>query len=151
MSRIVLLDAGPLGQVTHPRDEVNREVARWLGTLFDAGVIVRVPEISDYEVRRELLRASKAEGITRLDRLAEEIGYLPLTTEALRLAARFWADARNQGQPTAPDESIDADVILAAQATLAEEGGANTVEVATTNPRHLSRFVDARTWQEVQA
>lgn len=151
MSRIVLLDAGPLSWVTHPRPRRAREAALWLRSLLDAGVLVRVPEIADYEVRRELLRAGKTESVARLDRLAEEIGYLPLTTEAMRLAARFWADTRNQGQPTAPDESIDADVILAAQAKLAEDEGANTVEVATTNPRHLSRFVDARTWQEVQA
>ncbi len=151
MSRIVLLDAGPLGQVTHPREEVNREVALWLRTPLDAGVSVRVSEIADYEVRRELLRAGKTEGVARLDRLAEEIGYLSLSTEAMKLAARFWADARNQGQPTAPDESLDADVILAAQAVLAEDEGVNLVEVATTNPRHLSRFVDAKLWQEIQA
>ena len=136
--------------MTHPRPQRAREAVLWLESLLDAGVLVRVPEISDYEVRRELLRAGKTEGVARLDRLAEEIGYLPLSTEAMRLAARFWADARNQGQPTAPDESIDADVILAAQAMLAEDEG-NTVEVATTNPRHLSRFVDAKNWQEVQA
>lgn len=136
--------------MTHPRPQRAREAVLWLESLLDAGVLVRVPEISDYEVRRELLRAGKTEGVARLDRLAEEIGYLPLSTEAMRLAARSWADARNQGQPTAPDESIDADVILAAQAMLAEDEG-NTVEVATTNPRHLSRFVDAKNWQEVQA
>ena len=84
---------------THPRAETNREVTLWLGALLVAGVIVRVPEIADYEVRRELLRASKTEGVRRLERLAGQIGYLPLTTEAIRLAARFWADARNQGQP----------------------------------------------------
>ena len=151
MSRVVLLDAGPLGLVTHPRPERNREAALWLGGLLEAGVLVRVPEVSDYEVRRELLRSGKTGSIVRLDRLAEEIGYLPITTEAMRLAARFWADARNRGQPAASDESLDADVILAAQARLAEDEGANTVEVATTNPRHLSRFVNARVWQEIQA
>ncbi len=148
---MVLLDAGPLSLVTHPRPERNREAALWLGGLLEAGVLVQVPEVSDYEVRRELLRSGKTGSIVRLDRLAEEIGYLPITTEAMRLAARFWADARNRGQPAASDESLDADVILAAQARLAEDEGANTVEVATTNPRHLSRFVDAKDWQDIQA
>lgn len=148
MSRIVLLDAGPLSWVTHPRPQRAREAALWLKSLLDAGVLVHVPEIADYEVRRELLRAGKTESIARLDRLAEQIGYLPLTTEALRLAARFWADARNQGQSTASDESIDADVILAAQAKEVESEG-RSVTIATTNPRHLSRFVDAKTWQEI--
>ncbi|MDQ3303880.1 MAG: nuclease [Actinomycetota bacterium] len=116
MSRTILLDAGPLGLVTHPRVEQNREAALWLRGLLAAGVSVLVPEISDYEIRRELLRAGRTRGLSRLDSLAEDLGYLPLTTEALRLAARFWDDARNQGQPTASDESLDADVILAAQA-----------------------------------
>lgn len=149
MSRIVLLDAGPLGFVTHPRPELNREAAQWLRGLLDARVLVRVPEISDYEVRRELLRAGKTEGVDRLEGLIQHIGYLPLTTEAMRLAARFWADARNRGRPTAPDESLDAEVILAAQGILAEEDGANDVEVATTNPRHLSSFVNAKNWQDI--
>ncbi len=135
--------------MTHPRAETNREATLWLGGLLDAGMLFRVPEISDYEVRRELPRAGKTEGIRRLERLAGQIGYLPLTTEDMRLAARFWADARNQGQPTAPDTSLDADVILAAQAVLAEEEGTNDVVVATTNPRCLSRFVDARNWREI--
>lgn len=148
---MVLLDAGPLGLVTHPRPEQNRQVALWLRGLLEASVLVRVPEIADYEVRRELLRAGKTAGVVRLDRLADETGYLPLTTGTMRLAARFWADARNRGQPTATDASLDADMILAAQAILAEDEGANTVEVATPNPRHLSRYADARLWQEIRA
>ena len=135
--------------MTHPRVERNREAALWLRSLLAAGVSVRVPEISDYEIRRELLRADRTVGLSRLDRLAEDLDYLPLTTEAMRLAARFWADARNQGQPTASDESLDADVILAAQAATLQVDTDGGVVVATTNPRHLSRFVDARLWQDI--
>jgi toxin FitB len=53
-----------------------------------------------------------------------------------------------RSEPTAPDPALDADVILAAQATEVEQTG-RSVAVATTNPRHLSRFVDARFWQEI--
>jgi predicted nucleic acid-binding protein len=144
-----LLDTGPLGLVTHPRVDPNREVALWLRALLSAGVPVLVPEISDYEVRRELLRAGKSRGLSRLDQLARDLGYLPITTEVMRLAASFWAEARKQGQPTASDESLDADVILAAQAAILNEGTDDDVVIATTNPRHLSRFVDARAWQEI--
>ena len=42
-------------------------------------------------------------------------------------------------------------MILAAQAVSAEEEGVNDVVVATTNPRHLSRFVDARNRREISA
>jgi predicted nucleic acid-binding protein len=149
LARTVLLDAGPLGLVTHPRVEPNREVALWLRTLLSAGVPVLVPEISDYEIRRELLRAGKSRGLSRLDQLARDLGYLPITTEVMRLAAYFWAEARKQGQPTASDESLDADVILAAQAAILNEGTDDDIVIATTNPHHLSRFVDARIWQEI--
>lgn len=136
--------------MTHPRVEQNREAALWLRRLLAAGVPVYVPEISDYEVRRELLRAGRTRSVTRLDRLAEDLGYLPLTTGTIRLAARFWADARKQGRPTASDESLDADVILAAQAAiLAEKEGVDGVVVATTNVGHLSRFVTAEAWREI--
>ncbi len=40
-------------------------------------------------------------------------------------------------------------MILAAQARILEEDG-DQVVVATTNPRHLSRFVDARPWREIE-
>lgn len=149
MARTVLLDAGPLGLVTHPRAEQNREAVLWLRGLLTAGVPVLVPEISDYEVRRELIRAGRTRGVERLDRLAVDLGYLPLTTDAMHLAARFWADARKQGRPTASNESLDADVILAAQAATLSEDVYGDVVIATTNPRHLSRFVNAHLWRDI--
>ena len=50
MSRLVLLDAGPLGLVTNPKggDEARRCKA-WLDGLAVAGVLVLVPEGADYE------------------------------------------------------------------------------------------------------
>ncbi|MCI0525805.1 MAG: nuclease, partial [Acidobacteria bacterium] len=78
--------------------------------------------------------------------LIAQIEYLPITTTAMRQAAQFWAQARKQGQPTAGDKTIDCDVILAAQA--ATLGVANFV-VATTNVKHLSRFVPSDLWQNI--
>lgn len=98
MSKVVLLDAGPLGMVTHPRK--NPEIKTWLQQLLRRGVVVMVPEIADYEVRRELLRAGKRKGVARLDALKTAIGYVPLTTETMLKAAEFWAQARRQGLPT---------------------------------------------------
>ena len=52
MSRIVLLDSGPLGLVTGPRSKpLKAACQQWLADLLSAGVIVHVPEIADYEVR----------------------------------------------------------------------------------------------------
>jgi predicted nucleic acid-binding protein len=144
MSDVVLLDAGPLGMISHPR--VTSEVAAWLAGLIDAGVEVLIPEIADYEVRRELIRAGRTKGVERLDELKATLGFVPITSEAMLRAAEFWADARRRGRPTASDDSLDADVILAAQAaTLA----AKSVIVASTNPRHVSRFVAAEHWQQI--
>lgn len=148
MTRVVLLDAGPLGLVTNPkRSPVSTSCAVWLQSLVDASWRVIIPEIADYEVRRELLRAKKSAGVAQLDALAALLEYLPLTTAAMRQAAALWATARQQGQPTAGDQTIDADMILAGQALSL---GDPDVVIATTNVGHLSRFVAADVWQNIQ-
>jgi hypothetical protein len=81
-----------------------------------------------------------------LDDLAKFLEYLPITTIAMRQAAQFWAQARQQGQSTAGDKTIDGDMILVAQAmTLAVPN----VVIATTNVGHLSRFVASELWQSI--
>ena len=47
-----------------------------------------------YEVRRELLRANKTKGMARLDELDKLIEYFPITTAAMRQAAKLWAEAQ---------------------------------------------------------
>ena len=147
MSRTIVLDSGPLGLATNPRG--SKEAAacgQWLLNVASRGATVMVPEIADYEVRRELLRARRTAGIVRLDALITQVEYLAITTSAMRQAATFWAEARQQGRPTAADPALDGDVILAAQAaTLGRVG----VIIATTNVRHLSRFVPAELWSDI--
>ncbi|HVA48527.1 MAG TPA: PIN domain-containing protein [Pirellulales bacterium] len=145
MVEVVLLDAGPLGLVSHPRPSM--EAAAWLAQLVVAGIEVLVPEIADYEVRRELLRANRTRGIERLNEMKDELGYLPITTEAMLRAAELWAEARRHGRPTAGNESLDADVILAAQAEMIR---GREVLVASTNPKHIKRFVPAEDWRDIQ-
>ena len=147
MSRTIVLDSGPLGLVTNPGG--SKEAAacgQWLLNVATGGATVMVPEIADYEVRRELLRARRTAGIARLDAFITQIEYLAITTSAMRQAARFWAEARQQGRPTAADPALDGDVILAAQAATL---GRVEVIVATTNARHLSRFVPAELWSDI--
>ena len=146
MPKQVLLDAGPLGMISHPRP--NPTIVAWLRRLLAAGVKVVVPEIADYEVRRELLRVNRQKGVQRLDDLKAVLGYAPITTPIMLKAAEFWAVARNQGFPTADDVALDADVILAAQAILLEESE-DEVVIVTTNVGHLAHFADARKWDEV--
>lgn len=126
---------------------MSLQCARWLQELSSNGVRIVVPEIADYELRRELLRANKTNGLSRLDALIDLAEYLPITTAAMRQAAQFWAQARQQGQPTAVDAALDGDVILAAQAITLE---LPNVVIATTNVGHLSRFAPAEVWQEIR-
>jgi hypothetical protein len=101
---------------------------------------VLVPEIADYEVRRESLRVGSSAGIVRLDAAGRQLGFVPLSRAAMLRAAELWASARQRGQPTAADPALDADVILAAQAIVLAVQRANRMVVATENVAHLQRF-----------
>jgi predicted nucleic acid-binding protein len=151
MARIILLDSTPLGLACRRRGHARGDACQhWLESIEMARIVVVVPEIADYEVRRELLRIGSRTGLTRLDALASRLFYDPLTTPIMRKAAEFWADLRRRGLPTAADEGLDADAILAAQAALIG-GPGDTVTVATSNLRHLARFpgIDARDWPSI--
>ncbi len=64
MNRVVLLDTGIIGLITNPKRAPESLACNcWLQTLIKAGIRVILPEIADYEVRRELLRANKIKGI----------------------------------------------------------------------------------------
>ncbi|MGA3097414.1 MAG: PIN domain-containing protein [Bryobacteraceae bacterium] len=149
MSLIVLLDSGPLGMITNPRNSPENEACKtWLASLAYNGVEVVIPEIADYEVRRELLRAGKARGLGRLDALKSLLEYAPITTPVMLKAAEFWASARKMGRQAAVDASLDADMILAAQARALVRIGDETV-IATANVGHLALFSPARIWREI--
>lgn len=142
------LDAGPLGLVTNPQaSALSLACAAWLQSQLACKNQVIIPEVADYEVRRELLRAKNAAGLARFDTLAAKLPFLPITIVAMRKAAEFWAMARQQGFPTAPDQSLDADVILAAQATTLVP---SNFVIATTNVAHLSRFAPAALWSNIK-
>lgn len=146
---IVLLDSGPLGLVANPSGSLQAlQCKQWLQFLLSSGYRVLIPEIADYEVRRELLRANKLKGIQRLDNLKAAIDYLPIATETMLKTTKFWAESRQQGQLTADDKSLDGDVILAAQANN-NSIQAQYVVIATTNISHLTQFVQAKIWYEI--
>ena len=150
MNTVVLLDSGPLGLITNPKGTPESlQCAFWVNSLLEKGFEVKVPEIIDYEIRRELLRGNKIKGIKRLDEFINYVGYIPLTTETMRKAAEFWAQVRKQGKPTADDKALDGDVILAAQAAILMSRGRKVV-VATTNVGHLSRLIEAENWKDIR-
>jgi predicted nucleic acid-binding protein len=136
-----MLDTSPLGRIAHPQP--NPQTIAWLHGLLDSGHAVLIPEIADYELRRNFLLEGLTASIRRLDQLRDILLYVPLSTAVMRQAAEFWAVARRQGRSTTSPEALDGDVILPAQARAA---GAL---VATENVAHLSLFVEARDWRDI--
>jgi predicted nucleic acid-binding protein len=148
--RAVFLDSGPLGLVTQrSRKSADVDACKaWIAALDLAGVSVYVPEVIDYEIRRELLRAGKTSGVLRLELLKASVHYLPLSTPAMLRAATLWAEARRRGIVTAAANALDVDVILCAQAlTLALPVGSWVI--ATSNVAHLSHYAPANVWQNI--
>jgi len=150
---LVLLDSKPLGMVTNPTaspetDECNE----WLEGLLSKGIAVVVPEIIDYELRRELIRLDRPKSIARLDSLAAYIGYLRLNSETYLIAAALWAKVRNEGKGTAGPQRLDIDCILAAQARQVS-GGREQTRIATIDVDDLSRYdtdtVKAMHWGDI--
>ena len=148
---LLILDSGPLGFLCNPKSTgISQHAYRWARRHLEGGDELVVPEIADYEVRRELLRADKQASLARLDELCVGFLYMPLTTAVMHEAAALWAEARNSGQPTAHQAALDGDVILAAQARSAQVAhGRGDVLVATTNADHLSLYTRARQWSEI--
>ena len=141
-----VLDTGILGQLCHSTQKKNRPVALWLESLLvdEHEHRVFLPEICDYELRRKLLHlVSKgqieARSIDRLNGLVEDLEYLPIDTERMRRAAEIWANARAKGLATANEKSLDGDVILAAQAELAD------AIMVTNNVKHFRRVAGLKT------
>jgi hypothetical protein len=153
VARIVVLDAWPLGLASDAKGKPEADRCRaGIDHLVWSRVLVIAPEIVDFEVRRELLRTGATAGIRRLDGLISKkvVIYAPITTAAMRLAAAYWAQARQAGLPTASDLSLDADCIVAGQAA-AVCGHGDVMTIATRNPSHLARFpgIDARQWENI--
>ncbi len=140
----VYLDTGPLGFAVHPRPVEG--FLEWLAFLRDNGATIVIPEIADYELRRELLRLNRSQSIDRLERLVAVTEYVPITTSIMLTAASLWAQVRQGGRSTADRHALDGDVILAASVLAA--GDAERVVVATTNPGHINRFVEAALWND---
>jgi predicted nucleic acid-binding protein len=147
----IILDSGPLGMVTNPRASgITLECQLWLESQLQQGSIVLIPEIADYEVRRELIRANKPQSVQQLDRFKTVLEYIPLNTEMILKAADLWAQVRQIGQPTADPNALDGDVILAAQTIIIAQQRQQEIIIATTNVGHLSRFTTAQHWRDIR-
>jgi predicted nucleic acid-binding protein len=143
----ILLDSYPLGALSHPTPDVG--IVKWAAACQIAGHQIYVPEVIDYEVRRELLRARKYSGVRNLDALKAAFRFLPISSPAMLLAADLWSQSRQSGLPTGDPKKLDIDVILAAQSlTLGVPTG--DLVVATSNISHIARFVPADLWNAIR-
>ncbi len=146
MEPTVVLDARPLSQIAHPRK--FEDITAWSERVVDAGCRIVISEITDYEVRRGLLRIPAARQIARLDAMIADFHFDPITRPIMQDAAHVWADACNRGLPFTSDDRLDADAILVAQVrALGDPQGVTTV---TENVKHLAPFMQAARWQDFE-
>lgn len=158
---IVIIETGVLGLLCNPKSEQGSEVQKcldWFYTLPMQGKIALSLDICEYELRRNFIQEClngnniSKQSISILDELRTNkvIDFLPLTRDVLVSAARVWADLRIHGQPTANDAHLDIDCIIGAHyQLLKEEKPGQSITVATTNVKHISRFANAKEWHEI--
>ena len=150
--QVIYLDTTPLGLLTRGRRVAEAEECRqWMADRLVSGQTVIVPEVADFEVRRELIRLGAAARLARLDDVVLKLGalYQPITTPTMLLAAQLWADLRRTGRPTADPHALDADVILCAGLLVAEAADPSAAVVATSNAQHLGRLVHCDDWRNI--
>lgn len=113
----------------------------WLRALEAADDGICVLEIAAFEVRRELLRLRRTGSAARLNMARRRLQNVPVSTPAMLLAFLLWAQVRQLGLSIAAPDTLDVDVLPAAQATTL---GLLRIVVTTVNAAHLSRLVQAR-------
>jgi hypothetical protein len=103
---IVFLDSNILGLIcsTNTLFEEAGQCKKWFYASYSRGIRFITSDICDYEIRRRLLSSSvgsqkPALGLSLLDALKIDgfLEFLPVSTEALTLAANLWAIASANG------------------------------------------------------
>lgn len=143
-----LLDSNIISKLLHPKHPENKEIGDWfLRFLNENDKKIYLPEIVAYEVRRGLwvkkLKDSKSKSLERFESFSKLLNYLPVNTNVFKIAEELWAKARVNGYPTASNDSLDADVLLAAQAIEIKDS------VITENVKHLKKYVSTYHWKDL--
>lgn len=156
---IVVLDSNVLGLLATPDKSVAFEDEResteiyrcteWLYRLLSRGVRVVIPDICDYEVRRELIRIDSS-SIEHLNSLRELLDCREVTFDILEHAAKLWAESRKISQPNTVQENIDVDCIISAYCHILEqENPGREVILATKNIKDFQRTTKCAHWQDI--
>jgi predicted nucleic acid-binding protein len=157
---IVFIDTNILGLISNENTSFDeaQQCKKWFSTLLIRSVRVVTSDLCNYEEMRGLLSSSilkkeVAPGIKSLEFLRADgfLEFLPVSTEALDLAAKLWARASTSGQTTRDEKDIDIDIIISAQyQLLRNEFPGQQVIMATTNLKHLSIFCEAAHWRDIK-
>lgn len=148
MANKFLLDTNIASKICFPKHKDNKDIALWfIKFINNQDHEIYMPEIVSYEVRRGLkykeLKDNSCKHLERFEALSKHLIFLPLNSNVFGIAEELWAKARMSGTPTAGNDSIDADVILAAQA-LDIHGS-----VITENTKHLKNYVKIYHWHDL--
>lgn len=143
-----LLDTNIVSKLLLPKHPENQNISMWfVGFLSTQKIKIYLPEIVSYETRRGLhvkkIKEPTFKGLERFESFSKYLNFLPINSNVFRIAEELWAKARCQGCPTADDKSLDADVLLAAQAIEIEAC------VITENVKHLEKYVATSHWENI--
>jgi hypothetical protein len=136
---LIILDSAPLGFICNPKNKDSyRKLSNFAKSLnFSIGV----PEIIDYELRRNFELENLQKSISLLSQFHQRDQLILLESEDLIRAAELWAWCRKQGSTTTENKGIDIDVILVSQA-LSQKNNFDKVVILTIDIGDLSVFCD---------
>lgn len=145
-----LLDSNIVSKLCHPKNSANTDIVFWfINFLNKDGKEIYLPEIVAYEVRRGLrhkqLQDPNSKNFERFEAFSKHLTYQPINTKVFQIAEKLWVEARMNGYSTASNDSLDGDVLLAAQAL---EIGASVI---TENVKHLKNYVKTYHWKDLQS
>jgi len=157
MNRVAVIDSGLLGEIIkrHP----SADVTRWIEFMVENEIVLRIPEIIDYEIRRELIlqdlkgNSEARKSLSKLNRYRQTNRLIPLEPSiTFTDACELWANLRFNSQPTADIKNIDVDVILVTQA-LSIKKDFDEIIIVTGNLSDLRRFshLGIKIWDWKQA
>lgn len=143
-----LLDSNIISKLIHPKHPNNKDIGEWFISFVNKnGQEIYLSQIVAYEIRRGLLvkklKDSACKSLERYEQFANHLTFLPINTRTFRIAEKLWAEARINGYPTAGDNSLDCDVLIAAQAIEI------SASIITENIKHLKNYVPTHHWKEL--
>jgi toxin FitB len=110
MTGLIILDSAPLAFFCNPKN--RNDYKKFSNFVKSLNFSIGVPEIIDYELRRNLELENFQKSISLLSRFQQRRQFIWLESEDLIRAAELWAWCRKKGSPTTENKGIDIDVIL---------------------------------------